>query len=148
MFWPRGIQGGDAIERGDPAAASRADDAETSVPGTTTHNAPTTVSRLPRRAISRRAAIVGVPAVFIPIHDIAKLIVEAELVRRKTSNRRREYIPVAARSIHPANIARMLLAIIQISNIAIATELCRIITAVTRRRRSRACRVFPLSLRW
>ena len=115
-------EAGDPLGRGEPAAASRAGRAEIHVPGTATRNAPATVSRLPRRAISRRAAIVGVPAVFTPIHDIAKHVVEAELVRRKTSNRRREYIPVAARSIHPA-IARMLLAIIQIGNIAIAAEL-------------------------
>ena len=126
---------------------SRANDAEISVPGTATHNAPTTVSRLPRRPISRRATILGVPAIFSPIHDIAKHIVEAELVRRKTSNLRRECIPVAARSIHPA-IARILLTIIQITNIAVAAEFRRIIATVTRRRRSRARRVFPLSLRW
>ena len=126
---------------------SRADDAEISVPRTATHNAPTTISRVPRRAISRRAAIVGVPAIFSPIHDIAKHIVEAESVRRKTSNRRRECIPVAARSIHPA-IARMLLTVIEITNIGVAAELRRIIATVTRRRRSRARRVFPLSLRW
>ena len=115
-------EGGDPIGREDPAAVSRADDAEISVPGTASHSVPTTVSRLPRRAISGRAAIVGVPAIFSPIHDIAKHIVEAELVRRKTSNRRRECIPVAARSIHPA-IARMLLTIIQITNIGGAAEL-------------------------
>src|SRR5439155_23112405 len=136
---PRGVGG--------VAAVSRAYDAEISVPGTATHNAPTTVSRLPRRAISRRAAIVGVPAIFSPIHDIAQHIVEAESVRRKTSNRRRECIPVAPRSIHPA-IARMLLNIIQITNIGVAAELRRIIAKVTRRRRSRARRIFPLSLRW
>src|SRR5215831_13138452 len=106
-------EAGGPFGREDPATMSRADDAEISVPRTATHNAPTTVSRVPRRAISRRAAIVGVPAIFSPIHDIAKHIVEAESVRRKTSNWRREYIPVAARSIHSA-VARMLLTIIQI----------------------------------
>ena len=59
---------------------------------------PATVSRLPRRAISRRAVIVGVRAIFNPNHDVAKHVVEAELVRRKTINRRRECIPVAARA--------------------------------------------------
>src|SRR5215813_14728455 len=108
------------------AAVSRTGAAEIHVPGTATHNAPTTVSRLPRRAISRRAAIVGVRAIFSPIHDVAKHIVEAELVRRKTFNRRRECIPVAACSIHPA-IARMLLTIIQITNIAVTAYLPRII---------------------
>src|SRR5580765_5355868 len=105
--------------RGGTAAVSRAGAAEIHVPGTATHNALITVSGLPRRAIGRRAAIVGVPAIFIPIHDIAKHIVEAELVRRKTSSRRGGYIPVAARAIHPA-IARMLLKIIQITNIGVA----------------------------
>src|SRR5258708_6735557 len=140
-------EAGGPFGRADPAAVGRADDAEISVPGTATHNAPPAVSRLPRRAISRRATIVGVPAIFSPIHDIAKHIVEAESVRRKTSNRRRECIPVAARSIHPA-VARMLLTIIQIANIGVAAELRRIIATVTRRRRSRARRVFPLRLRW
>jgi hypothetical protein len=50
---------------------------------------------------------------------------------------RRSPAPVAARSIHPA-IARMLLTIIQITNIGVATELRRIIATATRRRRSRA----------
>ena len=139
--------GGVRTGREDSAAHSRADDAEISVPGTATHNTPTTVSGQPRSAIGRRAAIVDVPAIFSPIHDIAKHIVEAVLVRRKTSNRRRECIPVAACSIHVA-IARMLLTIIQITNIGLAADLRRIIATVTRRRRSRARRVFPLSLRW
>ena len=55
------------------------------------------------------------------------------------------HAPVATRSIHPA-IARMLLAIIQITNVAVAAELRRIVATVTRRRRSRARRVSPLSL--
>src|SRR6185369_433594 len=99
------------------------------------------------RAISRRAVIVGVPAIFSPVQDIAKHIVEAEPVRRKTFNRRRECISVAARSIYPI-VAGMLLAIVQITKIGVTAELHRIIATVTRRRRSRARRVFPLSLRW
>src|SRR5215831_4815432 len=129
------------------AAVSWAGAAEIHVPGTAMHNTPTTVSGQPRGAIGRRAAIVGIRAIFSPIHDVAKHIVEAELVRRKTFSRRRECIPVAACSIHPA-IARMLLKIIQITNIGVAAELRRIIAKVTRRRRSRARRVLPLSLRW
>ena len=101
---------------------SRAGDAEIQVPGTATHNAGHTLQTAP-------AAVVGVPAIFSPIHDVAKHIAEAELVRRKTSNRRRECIPVAARSIHPA-IARMLLKIIQITNIGVAADLRRIIATV------------------
>src|SRR5205823_8681114 len=135
-----GGEGADAAVSGAAAAASH-------VPGTATQSAPTAVSGQPRRAVGRRAVIVGIRAIFSPIHDIAKHVVNAELVRRKTSNRRRECIPVAAPSIRPA-IARMLLTVIQITNIGVAADLRRIIAKVTRRRRSRARRIFPLSLRW
>ncbi len=60
------------------------------------HITPTTIPRVPRRAIIRCAAIVGVPTIFSPVHDVTKHVVEAELVRRKTSDRRRECISVAA----------------------------------------------------
>src|SRR5215470_17484107 len=80
------------------------------------------------------------------LQNIAKHVVEAELVRRETSNRRRECEPIAALSIHAA-LVRMQLTEFQISMIDIAAELRRTIAAVTRRRRSRARRVFPLSLR-
>src|SRR5437868_3273497 len=42
----------------------------------------------------------------------------------------------------------MLLTIVQIANIGVAAELRRIVAPITRRRRSRARRIFPLGLRW
>ena len=78
--------------RFDPEADGRANERWNIAIGTAAHNAPTTIAVLPRTAVGRRTLIVVVPAIFSPLPDIAKHVVEAELVWRETANRRCESI--------------------------------------------------------
>jgi hypothetical protein len=130
-----------------PEADRRTNERRNKAIGTAAHNAPTAIPVLPGTAVRRCTLIVVVPAIFSPLPDITKHVVEAESVWRETANRRCEGKPIAARSIHVA-LARMPLTEIQISMIDVAAELRSTVATVTRRCRSRTRRVFPLSLRW
>ena len=130
-----------------PEADGRTNERRYIAIGAAAHNASAAIAVLPRTAVRRCTLIVVVPTIFSPLPDIAKHVVETELVWRETANRRCECIAVAALSIHAA-LARMLLTEVQITMIDVAAEFRRTIATVTRRRRSTARRVFPLSLRW
>jgi hypothetical protein len=101
---------------------------------------------LPGSAVGRRTRVVVIPAILSPLPDIAKHVVEAELVWRETANRRRESKSVAALSIYAA-LTRMCPTEVPIGMIDVTAELRGSITAVTRRCCSRPRGVFPLSLR-
>ena len=130
-----------------PEADSRTNERRNKAIGTAAHNAPTTIAALPRTAVCRCALVVVVPAIVSPLPDIAKHIVEPELVWRETANRRCESVAVAALSIHVA-LGRMSITEVEITMIDVAAEFRRAIATVTCRRRASAGRVFPLSLGW